>query len=50
LVNVPTNVARVNRKTQTLEAFARMLELHPGLHITTAELAREVGVSEAALD
>jgi len=43
-------VARVNRKTQTLEAFARMLELHPGLHIKTAELARKVGVSEAALD
>lgn len=37
------------RRQQILEALARMLEAHPGDRITTAGLAREVGVSEAAL-
>ena len=40
---------RPNRKQQILEAFARMLETQPGSRITTAKLAVEVGVSEAAL-
>lgn len=37
------------RKDHILQAFATMLEQHPGGRITTAALAREVGVSEAAL-
>ncbi|MEY4590797.1 MAG: hypothetical protein RL497_2873 [Pseudomonadota bacterium] len=37
------------RRQQILEAFARMLEGSPGVRITTAALAKEVGVSEAAL-
>jgi TetR/AcrR family transcriptional regulator len=42
-------MSRVDRRQQILEAFARMLESNPGARITTAALAREVGVSEAAL-
>lgn len=38
-----------NRKQQILEALANMLEKCPGERITTAGLAKEVGVSEAAL-
>ncbi len=38
-----------SRKEQILQALARMLESSPGERITTAALAREVGVSEAAL-
>jgi len=38
-----------SRKEQILQALARMLESGPGERITTAALAREVGVSEAAL-
>lgn len=37
------------RRQQILEALAQMLEASPGSRITTAGLAREVGVSEAAL-
>lgn len=37
------------RARQILEALARQLEIHPGQRITTAALAKEVGVSEAAL-
>jgi len=37
------------RRQQILEALAHMLEINPGERITTAGLAREVGVSEAAL-
>ncbi|MFT5483526.1 MAG: TetR/AcrR family transcriptional regulator [Halieaceae bacterium] len=37
------------RKQQILEALATMLEANPGQRITTAKLAQEVGVSEAAL-
>jgi len=37
------------RRQQILEALAQMLEAHPGDRITTAGLARQVGVSEAAL-
>jgi TetR/AcrR family transcriptional regulator len=42
-------MSRADRRQQILEAFARMLESRPGGRITTAALAREVGVSEAAL-
>ena len=38
-----------SRKEQILQSLARMLETSPGERITTAALAREVGVSEAAL-
>jgi TetR/AcrR family transcriptional regulator len=38
-----------SRKLQILEALASMLEKSPGQRITTAALAKEVGVSEAAL-
>jgi TetR/AcrR family transcriptional regulator len=38
-----------SRKDQILEALATMLEAEPGARITTAGLARQVGVSEAAL-
>jgi TetR/AcrR family transcriptional regulator len=37
------------RRQQILQALAQMLEASPGERITTAGLAREVGVSEAAL-
>jgi TetR/AcrR family transcriptional regulator len=37
------------RRQQILEALAQMLEAHPCERITTAGLAKEVGVSEAAL-
>ena len=40
---------KVSRKDQILQALARMLETAPGERITTAALAQEVGVSEAAL-
>ncbi len=38
-----------NRRQQILEALMHMLEANPGDRITTASLARQVGVSEAAL-
>ena len=40
---------RTNRRQQILEVLAVELESHPGSRITTAALARAVGVSEAAL-
>ena len=40
---------KVNRKDDILSALAIMLEGKPGQRITTAKLAAEVGVSEAAL-
>jgi TetR/AcrR family transcriptional regulator len=40
---------KTSRKQQILECLARMLEASPGERITTSALAREVGVSEAAL-
>jgi TetR/AcrR family transcriptional regulator len=40
---------RSNRKEQILQALAQMLETSPGQRITTAKLAAEGGVSEAAL-
>lgn len=38
-----------SRREQILQALAHMLEVSPGERITTAGLAKEVGVSEAAL-
>ena len=38
-----------SRAQQILEALAHQLEVSPGRRITTAALARELGVSEAAL-
>lgn len=40
---------KTSRRQQILESLAHMLENSPGGRITTAALAREVGVSEAAL-
>ncbi|GGC08591.1 nucleoid occlusion factor SlmA [Marinobacterium sp. D7] len=40
---------KVSRREQILQSLAQMLEVNPGQRITTAALAREVGVSEAAL-
>lgn len=40
---------RTNRKEQILQCLAQMLENNPGQRITTAKLAQQVGVSEAAL-
>ncbi|MGM0632367.1 MAG: nucleoid occlusion factor SlmA [Pseudomonadota bacterium] len=44
-----TATPKPSRKEQILQALASMLESGPGERITTAALAREVGVSEAAL-
>lgn len=44
-----TNANKVSRRQQILESLAHMLETNPGARITTAALAKEVGVSEAAL-
>lgn len=43
------NEKKPSRRQQILEALADELEQHPGERITTAGLARAVGVSEAAL-
>lgn len=40
---------KISRRQQILQALAHMLEASPGARITTAALAKEVGVSEAAL-
>ncbi len=40
---------KISRREQILQALAHMLEASPGNRITTAALARQVGVSEAAL-
>ena len=40
---------KISRKDQILQALAHMLENAPGERITTSSLAKEVGVSEAAL-
>jgi TetR/AcrR family transcriptional regulator len=40
---------RSDRRQQILQALVSMLEASPGARITTAKLAAEVGVSEAAL-
>lgn len=48
---MPTKAAqkKANRKDDILRALAFMLEGKPGQRITTAKLAKQVGVSEAAL-
>lgn len=46
---VQVNKKKINRKDDILRALAVMLEGQPGQRITTAKLAKEVGVSEAAL-
>lgn len=43
------NDKKPDRKQQILEVLAHELEVSPGNRITTAHLARSVGVSEAAL-
>lgn len=43
------NEKKPSRRQQILEALAHELEMNPGERITTAGLARAVGVSEAAL-
>ncbi|AVI66218.1 nucleoid occlusion factor SlmA [Shewanella sp. WE21] len=40
---------KINRREHILQCLAQMLETNPGQRITTAKLASEVGVSEAAL-
>ncbi|GGP52113.1 nucleoid occlusion factor SlmA [Shewanella saliphila] len=40
---------KINRREHILQCLAQMLETSPGQRITTAKLAAEVGVSEAAL-
>lgn len=40
---------KISRRQHILQSLASMLEREPGARITTAALAREVGVSEAAL-
>lgn len=49
MVTQQTVKKKVNRKDDILRALAVMLEGKPGQRITTAKLAAEVGVSEAAL-
>ena len=44
-----TKDSKVSRRDQILQALVHMLETQPGARITTANLAKEVGVSEAAL-
>ena len=42
-------MAKTSRRDEILQALAMMLETRPGTRITTAALAAQVGVSEAAL-
>ena len=44
-----TENPKISRKQHILQALAEMLEQMPGGRITTAGLAKQVGVSEAAL-
>ncbi|HEY9136152.1 MAG TPA: nucleoid occlusion factor SlmA [Pseudomonadales bacterium] len=46
---MPARRTGPSRRQQILQALAHMLEACPGARITTANLAKEVGVSEAAL-
>jgi TetR/AcrR family transcriptional regulator len=46
---VSTNKAKSSRKQEILQSLAHELELNPGTRITTASLAKAVGISEAAL-
>ena len=45
----PKSTQKISRKQQILECLALMLQSSPVQRITTAKLAAEVGVSEAAL-
>ena len=47
--NGPETIPELSRKEQILQSLASILENNPGSRITTAGLAKEVGVSEAAL-
>jgi len=47
--NTEKTTQKISRKQQILECLALMLQSSPGQRITTAKLAAEVGVSEAAL-
>lgn len=40
---------KISRREIILQTLAQMLESHPGQRVTTAALAQQVGVSEAAL-
>lgn len=40
---------KISRRDQILQALVLMLENNPGARVTTASLAKEVGLSEAAL-
>ncbi len=42
-------MTKISKQQAILEAFAHELEQHPGERITTAKLAKGLGVSEAAL-
>ena len=44
-----TSNHRSDRRQHILQVLAEQLEIHPGSRITTAALAKAVGVSEAAL-
>ncbi len=48
-MNPATARDKLSRREQILQALAHMLEASPGSRITTAALAKQVGVSEAAL-
>lgn len=48
-MSVTADTNKASRAQLILEALARQLQNHPGQRITTAALAKEVGVSEAAL-
>lgn len=48
-MTVTTPKVKGQRREQILQVLASMLETNPGARITTAELAKAVGVSEAAL-
>lgn len=44
-----TQETKTSRREQILQSLVAMLESNPGARITTAQLAKNVGVSEAAL-
>ena len=44
-----TNKQKAGRRQEILEALANMLQARPGAKVTTAALAAQLGVSEAAL-
>ncbi|MFT6916794.1 MAG: TetR/AcrR family transcriptional regulator [Motiliproteus sp.] len=46
---IPAVADKLSRREQILQSLAHMLEANAGARVTTAGLAREVGVSEAAL-